>query len=315
MTVRKALILASGYGTRFLPATKAQPKAMLPLVDKPLIQYVVEEAVAAGLEEATIVLGPNQCGVREHFQPAPHLEELLAAKGEERLLAEVRRLPNLARVTYVEQGEPLGISHAILKARESIGQEPFVLFFSDDIIAAEVPVARQLLEAFEECRGCVLAVEEVEPEEVSHYGVINPRPLREGHPTAWEPWPGRVGYEEGRLYEGLGLVEKPKPQDAPSNLAIVGRYVLTPAIFEAAARTPPGKGGEIQLTDSLEILGQEERIYAYQFRGRRYDTGRPLGMLTASLEMALARPDLGPALRRYLRRLAKAGWAEEGLTP
>ncbi len=285
MSVRKAVVLAAGYGTRMLPATKAQPKEALPLVDKPIIQYTVEEAAASGLEQVIIVTSSGKRAVEDHFDRSLELEQALLAKGEHDRLEEIRRITDLAHIVYVRQQEQRGIGDAVLTVRDVVGDEPFVLFFPDDVIVSEVPVARQLIDAFEAHGGSVLAVEEVPREEVESYGIVDGEPVGEG------------------VYRVRALVEKPKPEEAPSNLAIVGRYVLTPEIFEVLTETPAGKGGEIQITDGLALLLRQQPMFAYQFQGRRYDTGRPLGLLKASVELALQRPDMGPELRRYLRGL------------
>ena len=285
MSVRKAVILAAGYGTRMLPATKAQPKETLPLVDKPIIQYTVEEAAASGLDQVIIVTSAGKRAVEDHFDRALELERALAAKGEHEKLEEIKRVSSLAHIVYVRQQEQRGIGDAVLTVRELVGREPFVLFFPDDVIVSDVPAARQLITAFEAHDGPVLAVEEVPKEEVSSYGIVDGEAIDEG------------------TYRVRALVEKPTPEEAPSNLAIVGRYVLTPEIFDVLTETPPGKGGEVQITDALALLLRQQPMFAYRFQGRRYDTGRPLGLLKASLELALQRPDIGPALRSYLRSL------------
>ena len=285
MSVRKAVVLAAGYGTRLLPATKAQPKEALPLVDKPIIQYTVEEAAASGLDEVIIVTSSGKRAVEDHFDRSLELEQALLAKGDHKRLEEIRRITDLAHIVYVRQKEQRGIGDAVLTVRKVVGDEPFVLFFPDDVIVADVPVARQLLNVFEAHGGSVLAVEEVPREDVESYGIVDGEPVGEG------------------VYRVRGLVEKPKPEEAPSNLGIVGRYVLTPEIFDVLARTPPGKAGEIQITDGLALLLRQQPMFAYQFQGRRYDTGRPVGLIKASVELALLRPDIGPELRRYLRGL------------
>ena len=282
MTVRKAVVLAAGFGTRMLPATKAQPKEALPLVDKPIIQYAVEEAVASGLEQVIIVTSIGKRAVEDHFDRSLELEQALEAKGDMARLAEVRRISDLAHIVYVRQKEQLGIGHAVLTVREVVGREPFVLFLPDDVIVSEVPAARQLINVFEARGGSVLALEEVPPDEVPNYGVVDVEPLEQG------------------LYRVRGLVEKPSLADAPSNLAVVGRYVLTPEIFDALDETPPGKAGEIQITDGLANLVKRQPMFGCRFEGRRYDTGRPLGLIKASIEIALTRADLGPELRTYL---------------
>ncbi len=283
--VRKAVITAAGWGTRFLPATKAQPKEMLPLVDKPMIQYVVEEAVAAGIQQLIIVTALGKRAIEDHFDRSLELEASLEARGEKRLLADIRRISDLADICYIRQKEPLGLGHAVLTTRNIVGHEPFALLLPDDIIAAPVPVLSQLLDVYHRFRCSVLSVEQVPRERLSSYGVISPRPV------------------EDRVFRVQELVEKPDPEEAPSDLGVVGRYILTPEVFEAIADTPPGKGGEVQLTDGLRRLLQWQAIYACQFIGTRYDAGTPLGFLKASVELALGREDIGPAFREYLKAL------------
>jgi UTP--glucose-1-phosphate uridylyltransferase len=287
VNVRKAVILAAGYGTRFLPATKAIPKEMLPLVDRPAIQHVVEEAVRAGLEQIIMVTAATKRAVEDHFDRDRDLEQWLEQKGNAPQADEMRRLAGLADIVCVRQKERLGIGHAVLMARSLVGDEPFALFFPDDIIESAVPAIKQLMDVFYRHGGSVLAVQRVPREEIHHYGVIEPKPLEE------------------RVYQVLGIVEKPPASEAPSDLTVVGRYVLTPAIFPILASTPPDAkaGGEIQLTDGIARLLGEEPVFACRYEGERFDVGRPLGLLKASLSMALARPDLGPELRRYLREL------------
>ena len=280
--VRRAVVLAAGYGTRLLPATKAQPKEALPLVDKPIIQYTVEEAAASGLEQVIIVTASGKRAVEDHFDRSLELEQALREKGDLVRLEEIQRISDLADIVYVRQKQQLGVGHAVMTVRDVVGQEPFVLFFPDDVIIADVPVARQMLDVFEEYGAPVLAVERVTAADIENYGVVDPEPVRE------------------RVVRVRGLVEKPTPDEAPSDLGIVGRYVLTPEIFDALDATKPGKGKEIQLTDALGLLLAEQPVYAYLFEGRRYDTGRPLGLLKASVEIALRRPDIGPDFRRYL---------------
>ena len=289
--VRKAVVLAAGYGTRMLPATKAQPKEVLPLVDKPIIQYTVEEAAASGLAQVIIVTAAGKRAVEDHFDRSLELEHALEQKGELALLDEIRRLSDLADIVYVRQKEQRGIGDAVLTARDVVGQEPFVLFFPDDVIVSEVPAAKQMIDVFERYGGCVLAVERVPQEETASYGVVDVEPTEE-----------RLGEPE-RVFRVRGLVEKPRPEEAPSDLGIVGRYVLTPDIFPALAKTAPGRNEEIQLTDGLALLLGHQPIYAYRFEGDRFDTGRPLGLLQASVELALRREDIGPDFRRFLRGL------------
>lgn len=285
MRVRKAVVLAAGYGTRLLPATKAQPKESLPLVDKPIIQYTIEEAVAAGLRQVIIVTAASKRAVEDHFDRSLELEMTLREKGDLSRLAEMQRISDLADFVYVRQKEQKGVGHAVLQARDIVGDEPFLLMFPDDVLVADVPVARQMVDVFEERGGSVIAVEEVPAAEVESYGIVG-------------------GEEAGdRVWRVNALVEKPKPEEAPSRLGIVGRYVLTPEIFEMLERTPPGKGREIQLTDGIAMLMESQPVFAYEFQGRRYDTGRPLGLLTAAIEIGLRRADIGPGLRAFLRTL------------
>jgi UTP--glucose-1-phosphate uridylyltransferase len=285
MHVRKGLILAAGHGTRMLPITKAGPKEMLPLVDRPVIHYVVEEAVASGIEHIVMVTSSGKRAVEDYFDRAPALERALEEKGEHERLAEVRGVAEMADMVFVRQKEQRGIGHAVLIAQHVIGNEPFVLYFPDDIIVADPPATRQLIDVYERHEGCVLAVEEVPHEEISHYGSMAVEPL------------------EDDVFRVLSLVEKPKPEEAPSDLGIVGRYVLTPDIFDALKETKPGIGGEIQITDGLALLLREKPIFACRFHGKRYDTGRPLGLLQASIDLALQRPELAPQLKDYLRSL------------
>ena len=285
MKLRKAVILTAGYGTRLLPATKAQPKAILPIVDKPTIQYAVEEAVESGLDEIVIVMSAGQQVIADHFDRSWDLERALEAKGDEVRLEQLRRISDLADIAYVRQQEQRGIGDAVLTTRHIIGREPFVLFFPDDVIASETPVAKQLVDTFHERGGSVIAVEEVAREDIESYGIIDGDPI------------------DDRVYKLRGVVEKPKLEDAPTNLGIVGRYALTPEIFDVLEETPPGKAGEIQITDGLGLLLKRQPMFALRFEGRRYDTGRPLGLIKASIELALDRDDVGPGLREFLRSL------------
>jgi len=285
VSVRKAVFPAAGLGTRFLPATKAQPKEMLPLVDKPMIQYVVEEAVASGLSEIIIVTGRGKRAIEDHFDAAFELEYYLNDRGKVEELAQIKTISELASVSYVRQKEPLGLGHAILCARALVGDEPFAVFLGDDIIAAREPCMRQLLDVFERYDEPVLAVERVPRERLSQYGVIAARQVAD------------------TVYEILDLVEKPRPSEAPSDLAIIGRYVLTPDLFGILADTQPDARGEIQLTDALRRLRARRPMYAVAFDGKRFDTGDKLGFLKATVEFALARPDLADAFRAYLKSL------------
>lgn len=284
--VRKAVFPAAGLGTRFLPATKAQPKEMLPLVDKPTIQYVVEEAVASGLGEIIIVTGRGKHAIEDHFDASFELEYYLNDRGKVEELAQIKTISEMASVAYVRQKEPLGLGHAVLCARALVGDEPFGVFLGDDIIGqAPVPCMRQLLDVFERYGGPVIAVERVPRERIHQYGVIAGK---------------NIG---GNVWEISDLVEKPQAKDAPSDLAIIGRYVLTPDIFGILAETVADKRGEIQLTDGLRALRGRRPMYAVEFEGKRYDTGDKLGFLKATVEFALARPDLADAFRNYLKSL------------
>ncbi|CAN5851203.1 UTP--glucose-1-phosphate uridylyltransferase GalU [soil metagenome] len=289
MRVRKAVFPAAGWGTRFLPATKAQPKEMLPLVDKPVIQYGVEEAVAAGIEQVIIVTSSQKRAIEDHFDHSYELEHLLESKGDIEMLRRVRQIGDMAQISYVRQKEQLGLGHAVLMAKELVGHEPFAVILSDDVVVGDRSAIGQLVEAYRATHGSVVAVMEVERDEVSRYGIIDPDPESVG--------------PDDRLYRVRGLVEKPDPDSAPSNLAIIGRYVLTPKIFEKLEQTPRGAGGEIQLTDAIEALMAEQDVYAYAFDGKRYDAGTTMGWLQASVELAMERPDIGAEFRRYLAGL------------
>ena len=288
MRVRKAVFPAAGWGTRFLPATKAQPKEMLPLVDKPVIQYAVEEAVEAGVEQVIIITSSQKRAIEDHFDINVELEQLLEERGDIEMLRQIRAISDLAQISYVRQKEQLGLGHAVLVAKELVGHEPFAVILSDDVVVGERPCIGQLIHAYEETHSSVVAVMEVPHEQTCRYGVIDG--------TA-------VGASDSRLYKVSRLVEKPEPADAPSDLAIIGRYVLTPKIFEKLEQTPRGAGGEIQLTDAIEALMQEQDVYAYAFDGVRYDAGTTMGWLEASVELALQRQDIGGQFRQYLRTL------------
>ncbi len=285
MKIRKAVVTAAGWGTRFLPATKAQPKEMLPLVDKPMIQYVIEEAVASGIKHIIIVTAIGKRAIEDHFDRSFELEHIVEKKGDGELLRKLQNISELADICYIRQKEQLGLGHAILVTKELIGDEPFAVFLPDDIIQARVPAMKQMIEVYNRYQNSVIAVEPVAKKDTKAYGIIKPKQV------------------EDRVYQVMSLVEKPEPKDAPSNLAIVGRYLLTPEIFGMLEKTAPGKGGEIQLTDGLRLLLEKQPIYAYQFEGIRYDTGMPLGFLKASVEFALNRPDIGAKFRDYLRQL------------
>ena len=285
--IRKAVFPAAGLGTRFLPATKAQPKEMLPLVDKPIIQYVIEEAVASGLTSIIIVTGKGKNAIEDHFDVSYELERNLAQRGQTDILEQVRAISSMINVSYVRQGEQLGLGHAVLQARDLVGNEPFAVMLGDDIIDSAVPCMRQMLNVYESYGGPVVAVQQVPRSEISAYGVIDG--LAEG--------------DSGRLFRIRDMVEKPKAEDAPSDLAIIGRYILTPEIFDDLENTPRGAGGEIQLTDGLRRLKQRRTLYGYRFEGVRHDAGNKLGFLKATVEFALKRDDLGGPFREYLRSL------------
>jgi len=286
--VRKAVFPAAGLGTRFLPATKAQPKEMLPLVDKPIIQYGVEEAVAAGCDQIIIITGRGKQAIEDHFDVSYELEKMLEERGKTDLLKIVRQISDLIHIAYVRQKEALGLGHAVLTARELVGDEPFAVLLADDVIDAEVPCLRQMMDVFEQTGCSVLATQVVEGPGISAYGVL-----------AGNPVPG----SNGKLYEVTNLVEKPRPEEAPSNLAVIGRYILTPTVFETLSDIKAGAGGELQLTDGLKQLLKKEKIYGYVFEGKRHDTGDKLGFLKATVEFALKRADLGGPLREYLKTL------------
>jgi UTP--glucose-1-phosphate uridylyltransferase len=288
--VRKAVIPAAGLGTRFLPATKASPKEMLPLVDKPLIQYAVEEAVASGIEDIIVITGRGKRAIEDHFDRSVELEENLKGSGKGQLLSQIRHISNLANFCYVRQSEALGLGHAVLCAQHLIGNEPFAVILGDEIIDASVPALAQLIHTYKKKGGAVLGVQEVPHHEVNRYGIVASRTLRDG------------------LHQVQDLVEKPSPADAPSNLAVIGRYVLPPEIFPILRKTKPGKGGEIQLTDALRELARKSPMYALEIQGHRYDAGDKLGFLIATVEFALKNPSLGQDFGEYLReRLRPAG--------
>ena len=284
MNVRKAVILAAGYGTRLLPATKAVPKEMLPLVDRPVIHYIVEEALAAGLDQIIMVTNVSKTAIEGYFDRDFELESVLESGQKQALLAAVKK-PAEVSIVYVHQKERLGNGHAVTITRNVVGDEPFAVFFPDDVILHDVPAIGQLIDVFQRFGHTVLAVQQVPREDVVQYGVIDPRAL------------------EARLHEVRGVVEKPPVDEAPSNLATVGRFVVTPEIFEVLAETPPGRSGEIWLMDAFDRLIARQPVYAYEYVGLRFDTGRPLGLLQASLHLALQREDLGQDLRAYLRSL------------
>ncbi|MFB9278315.1 UTP--glucose-1-phosphate uridylyltransferase GalU [Cohnella cellulosilytica] len=285
MKIRKAIIPAAGLGTRFLPATKAMPKEMLPIIDKPGIQYIVEEAVAAGIEDILIVTGKGKRAIEDHFDSSYELEQNLLSKGKLDLLSEVQKPSELIDIHYIRQKEPRGLGHAIWCARKFIGNEPFAVLLGDDIVQSEVPCLKQMIEVYDRVQGSVLAVKKVPDDEVSRYGIVDPDPS---------------GGDGDRIMKVRGVVEKPAPESAPSNVAIIGRYILTPAIFDILETQDVGAGGEIQLTDAIYRLMRDESVYAYKFQGTRYDTGEKLGYLKTIIDFALERPDLKDDIRAYL---------------
>jgi UTP--glucose-1-phosphate uridylyltransferase len=292
--VRKAVFPAAGLGTRFLPATKAQPKEMLPLVDKPLIQYGVEEAIHSGIQNIIIVTGRGKSAIEDHFDVSFELEHTLDAKGKKELLAIVRNVSDMINVAYVRQKEALGLGHAVLRAKELVGPEPFSVILSDDVIESEIPCTRQLLDVYEFYGASVVALMEVEGDAIQSYGAVDAEPVQHNG-------------TRDRLFRVRNMVEKPKPSEAPSNLAIIGRYVLTPEIFDSIEAIEPGSGGEIQLTDALKHLLRSRPIYGFKFEGKRYDAGDKLGFLKATVEFALQRFDLGAEFREYLKSLHLGG--------
>jgi UTP--glucose-1-phosphate uridylyltransferase len=287
--VRKAVFPAAGMGTRFLPASKAIPKEMLPLVDKPIIQYGVEEALASGCDEIIIVTSRGKSAIEDHFDVSYELEKTLEARGKKELLAMIRRISQMAKVSYTRQSEAKGLGHAVLMARELVGDEAFAALLPDDIIDGEPPCVKQMIDVYNETGCSVLATQVVEGKAISAYGVLDVKPVE--------------GKWKDRLFEVHDLVEKPKLEDAPSKLAIIGRYILTPGIFEALASITPGALGELQLTDGLKNLLKKEKIYGYTFEGKRHDAGDKMGFLKATVEFALKREDMGKELREYLQTL------------
>lgn len=288
--VRKAVYPAAGLGTRFLPATKAMPKEMLPLVDKPLIQYGIEEAIHSGIHNIVIVTGRGKTAIEDHFDVSFELEHLLESRNKTDILAAIRSVSDMIDVAYVRQKEALGLGHAVLRAKDLVGPEPFAVVLSDDVIDAPTPCLRQLLNVYEFYGCSVVALMEVPRDQISAYGVVVAEPVAHNGET-------------DRLFRIHNLVEKPKPDDAPSNLAIIGRYILTPDIFHSIESIEPGRGGEIQLTDALKHLLASRPIYGYKFEGQRFDAGDKLGFLKATVEFALKRPDLGGAFRAYLQTI------------
>lgn len=282
-SIKKAVIPAAGLGTRFLPATKAQPKEMLPIVDTPAIQYIVEEAIASGIEEILIITGRNKRSIEDHFDRSLELELQLKSQGKYDQLKMIEEISDI-QVHFVRQKEARGLGHAVLCARQFIGDEPFAVLLGDDLVDAKVPALAQLIQAYEDMGGSILGVQKVASRDVSRYGIVRPKSVK---PHVWQ---------------ALDLVEKPSPEDAPSELAVLGRYVLTPAIFGLLEKTEPGAGGEIQLTDAISRLAVKEAVFAYAFEGRRYDIGDKEGYLEATVEYALKRPELRDAFLSYLAR-------------
>lgn len=287
MRVRKAVFPAAGLGTRFLPATKAQPKEMLPIVDKPIIQYGVEEALAAGCDQIIIITGRGKSAIEDHFDVSYELEKMLEERKKTELLTIVRQISDMIHVAYVRQKEALGLGHAVLMARELVGNEPFAVLLADDVIDANPPCLKQMIDQFNETQSSIIATQRVDGPAISAYGVIDATPVK----------------GNDRLYDVRNMVEKPKLQDAPSNLAIIGRYILTPTIFEVLDRTSMGAGGELQLTDGLRLLLKEEKVFGYRYEGKRHDAGDKLGFLQATVEFALKRPELSKQFREYLKTL------------
>jgi len=283
--ITKAVFPAAGLGTRFLPATKASPKEMLPLVDKPLIQYVIEEAVASGIEEVVLVTGRGKRAIEDHFDVAFELEEDLKAKGKHKLLSEVQRIADMVTFCYIRQKKALGLGHAVLTAKRVVSNDPFAVLLGDDIIDADEPALKQMIQVYQRYPATILAIQKVPRSQTHQYGIIDAKKI------------------DDRIYRVSDMVEKPSPDEAPSNLAIIGRYILTPEIFTALENTKPGKGGEIQLTDGLKLLQEQQPIYAYEFQGVRYDAGDKLGFLKATVEFGLKNNEFGEEFRSYLQKL------------
>lgn len=285
MRIRKVVIPAAGLGVRFLPATKAQPKEMLPIIDKPTIQYIIEEAVNSGIEQILIITGRDKKSIEDHFDKTPSLERHLLEKGKTELLEVVEQISNLADIYYVRQKEPRGLGHAVYCARQFVGDEPFAVMLGDDIVSSSVPCLKQMMDLYEELGGGVIAVQEVLEADVNKYGILDAEPVKD------------------RVFRIKDLVEKPSPEVAPSRLAIMGRYIIPAGIFSVLEKTAPGAGGEIQLTDALKVMAAREPMYGYAFQGRRYDVGDKLGYLQAMVEFALEREDLAADFRAYLKKL------------
>ncbi len=289
MKIRKAVIPAAGFGTRFLPVTKAQPKEMLPIVDKPVIQYLVEEAVASGIEEIIIVTGRGKRAIEDHFDYSYELEQTLVERGKRDLIAEVRKIPEMAKFVYVRQPKPLGDGHAILCAKEAIGREPFAVLFGDDLVDGRVPALAQLIKIYEKHHAPVIALERINKKESKKYGIIE----------------SAGGNGKGRLHRIKSLVEKPDSAHAPSDLAIIGKYILTPEVLDALEKAEKGRDGEIRLIEAFRLLSGKTPLFGYEVEGRRYDTGDKFGFLQATIDFALKRKDLGQQLQRYINTLKK----------
>jgi len=287
MKIKKAVIPAAGLGTRFLPATKSIPKEMIPIIDKPMIQYIVEECVNAGIEDIILITARGKDSIQDHFDHSYEVEDTLRRKHKEDLLEATERVSKMANIIAIRQKQPMGLGHAVLAARQAVGDEPFAVLLGDDLIVSKTPCIRQLMDVYEERETSVIGVMKVPKKEVNKYGIIGGKRINE------------------QLYTVDQMVEKPSPEDAPSQLACPGRYILTPRIFELIAETKPGKGGEIQLTDALARLAKEEGLFAYLFEGRRYDTGDKLGFIEATVAFALERPDLADGVRRILAEYLK----------
>jgi UTP--glucose-1-phosphate uridylyltransferase len=292
MKIRKAVFPAAGFGTRFLPVTKALPKEMLPIVDKPVIQYLVEEAVAAGIEEIIIVTGRGKRAIEDHFDYSYELEKTLVERGKRELIKEVRKIAEMAKFVYVRQSQPLGDGHAILCAKEVIGDEPFAVLFGDDLVDSRVPALAQLIKMYEQKQAPIIALEKIDKKDSKKYGILEPDPT------------GASSANGGRLHLVKNLVEKPEPSAAPSNLAIIGKYIITPEVLKALEHVKRGRDGEIRLIDAFRLLLGKTPIYGYEVEGKRYDTGDKFGFLQATIDYALKRDDVGPALRKYLKEIA-----------
>ena len=292
-TVRKAIIPAAGLGTRFLPATKSQPKEMLPIVDKPTLQYIIEEAIESGIEEILIVTGRSKKSIEDHFDRSVELELELEQKGKKEMLKMVQDISNMVNIHYIRQKEPKGLGHAIYCAKSFIGNEPFAVLLGDDIVDSEKPCLKQLIEAYNEYKTSILGVQEVDKQDTDKYGILNAK------------------YIENRVYKVKDMIEKPKVEEAPSNIAILGRYIITTNIFDILENQEPGKSGEIQLTDALKTLATHEAIYAYNFEGKRYDVGDKLGFLEATVDFALKRPELRDKFIEFLEDRIKNSQSKE----